>query len=428
MKTVFQNLPFQPADILLPRGCDMSLWSVVACDQYTSQPEYWQRVEERVGKAPSTLRLILPESCLEGPDVELDIMEINATMSRYLRGGVLEEHPACLIYVERTLSNGAVRHGLMGMVDLEQYDYEPGASTMIRATEGTVISRIPPRVMVRKNAPMELPHILLLADDPEKTVVEPLAERTAEMTLLYDFELMEQGGHIRGWKLNDTCMEQVAKALEKLAEPERFHARYGTKDNSVMLFAVGDGNHSLATAKECYERRKKLTQPEQWPNLPSRYALVELGNLHDDSLEFEPIHRLLTGVDPERLLADLRSAFPASFEGEGEGHVLYYAYAEKEGAITVPSPAAQLTVATLQGFLDRWLAGRWGAKIDYIHGADVAKELAQKPGSIAFLLPAMKKEELFPTVIHDGVLPRKTFSMGEAHDKRFYLEGRRIRR
>ncbi len=428
MKTLFEHLPFQPADILLPRDCNMSLWSVVACDQYTSQPEYWQRVEERVGKAPSTLRLILPESCLEGPDVELDIMEINATMSRYLRGDVLEEHPECLIYVQRTLSNGTVRHGLMGMVDLEQYNYEPGADTMIRATEGTVISRIPPRVMVRKNAPMELPHVLLLADDPEKTVVEPLAQRTEEMTALYDFELMERGGHIRGWKLNDACMEQVAQALHRLAQPEAFNQRYGTKDQSVMLFAVGDGNHSLATAKECYERSKTMTPPEQWKDLPARYALVELGNLHDDSLEFEPIHRLLTGVDPKRLLADLRAAFPTAHDGVGEGHVLYYAYGETEGAITIPDPAAQLAVATLQGFLDKWLAGRWGAKIDYIHGADVATELARRPESIAFLLPAMEKEELFPTVIHDGVLPRKTFSMGEAHDKRFYLEGRRIRR
>ena len=428
MKTLFEHLPFQPADILLPRDCDMSLWSVVACDQYTSQPEYWQRVEDRVGKAPSTLRLILPESCLEGPDVELDIMEINATMSRYLRGNVLEEHPECLIYVERTLSNGAVRHGLMGKVDLEQYNYEPGADTMIRATEGTVISRIPPRVMVRKNAPMELPHVLLLADDPEKTVVEPLAQRTEEMELLYDFELMERGGHIRGWKLNNACMEQVAAALHRLAQPEVFNARYGTEKKAVMLFAVGDGNHSLATAKECYERSKRMVPPEEWKDLPARYALVELGNLHDDSLEFEPIHRLLTGVDPKRLLMDLRAAFPTAYDGVGEGHVLHYAYGEVEGAITIPAPVAQLAVATLQGFLDKWLAGRWGAKIDYIHGADVATELARRPGSIAFLLPAMEKEELFPTVIHDGVLPRKTFSMGEAHDKRFYLEGRRIRR
>ncbi len=428
MNHMFHTLPFGPADILLPQNCDMALWSVVACDQYTSQPEYWQRVEQRVGKAPSTLRLILPESRLKAPDVEMEIMEVNNTMSRYLRENIFREYPQSLVYVERTLSNGKIRRGLVGKMDLAQYDYEPGSDAMVRATEGTVLSRIPPRVAVRKNAPVELPHVMLLADDRECTVVEPLAHQTGEMELVYDFELMEQGGHIRGWLLTGGQMEQVACALKALADPAAFNAKYGTQDLPVMLFAVGDGNHSLATAKECYERRKKLTRPEQWPDLPSRYALVELGNLHDESLEFEPIHRILTEVEPQQLLDDLKAAFPGAYEGEGEGHVLQYAFNGREGAITVPAPEAQLAVATLQNFLDLWLAEHEGAGIDYIHGADVAKELANRPDAIAFLLPAMGKEELFPTVIHDGVLPRKTFSMGEAHDKRFYLEGRRIRR
>ena len=220
------NFPFQSADILLPQSCDLSLWSVVACDQYTSQPEYWQRVEERVGRAPSALRLILPESCLEGPDVETDIMEINTTMTRYLREGRFTEYPESLIYVERTLDSGCVRHGLMGMVDLEQYDYEPGADTPVRATEGTVLSRIPPRVAVRKNAPIELPHVMLLTDDPERTVIEPLSAQTGEMELLYDFDLMERGGHLRGWRLGKKQMEQVARAMEALADPEAFRRRY----------------------------------------------------------------------------------------------------------------------------------------------------------------------------------------------------------
>lgn len=428
MEAVFEKLPFRPADILLPQGCDLGLWSVVACDQYTSQPEYWQRVEERVGKAPSTLRMILPESCLEGPSVETDIMEINNTMTRYLRENVFAEYPDSLFYVERTLSSGMVRRGLVGMVDLEQYDYEPGSSAMIRATEGTVLSRIPPRVAVRKNAPVELPHVMLLADDRQRTVIEPLSACTQEMEPLYDFELMERGGHIRGWRLNGGQAALVGQALQALADPEAFNAKYGTQGKSVMLFAVGDGNHSLATAKECYERRKRLTRPEQWPDLPSRYALVELVNLHDESLEFEPIHRLLTGLDPRQLLEDLCRAFPGAHEGEGEGHVLRYFHGYTEGEVTVPQPKAQLPVATLQGFLDHWLEEHSEVGIDYIHGEDVARELASRPRSIAFLLPAMGKEELFPTVIHDGVLPRKTFSMGEAHDKRFYLEGRRIRR
>jgi uncharacterized protein (DUF1015 family) len=429
---VFAGLPFRGADILLPRDCDWSLWSVVACDQYTSQPEYWQRVEERVGQAPSTLRLILPESCLEGPDVASDIVEINQTMARYLRSGQFCTYPDSLIYVERTLDSGRVRRGLVGMVDLEQYDYEAGSSALVRATEGTVLSRIPPRVAVRKNAPIELPHAMLLADDPDRSVVEPLGAETDEMALVYDFELMERGGHIRGWLLNEGQKARVADSLTALASPERMRARYGLKDNEPpMLFAVGDGNHSLATAKECYERQKRLTPPEQWASLPARYALCELVNLHDSSLEFEPIHRVVFGVEPEELLREMVRAYPGACAGDGAqaegGHIISYAYGATRGQIAVPNPTAQLPVGTLQTFLDAYVQGHPQARIDYIHGADVAVRLAERPDAIAFLLPAMEKEELFPTVLRDGALPRKTFSMGEAHDKRFYLEARKIR-
>ena len=428
MNELFENLPFRPADILLPKDCEYAKWSVVACDQYTSQPEYWQRVEEYVGRAPSALRLILPESCLEGPNVETDIMEINNTMSRYLREGRFSEHPGALIYVERTLDSGKVRRGLVGMVDLEQYDYEPGSSAPIRATEGTVLSRIPPRVAVRKNAPVELPHVMLLVDDPERTVIEPLSAQTGEMQVLYNFDLMERGGHIRGWELTGEQQAQVARALSALADPAKFNARYGTKDEAVMLFAVGDGNHSLATAKECYERQKRLTPPEQWATLPARYALVELDNLHDASLEFEPIHRVVFGVKPEELLEALTEYYPgAKRGGSAGGHKLAYVYGETQGIVSVPNPAAQLPVGTLQNFLDWYLAQNKGGRVDYIHGEDVVRKLAAQPDTVGFLLPAMGKEELFPTVIRDGVLPRKTFSMGEAHDKRFYLEARRIR-
>ena len=421
------ELPFRPADILLPQDCDLSLWSVVACDQYTSQPEYWQRVEDRVGRAPSALRLILPESCLEGPNVETDVMEINNTMSRYLREGRFRELPHSLIYVERTLDSGTVRRGLVGMVDLEAYDYEPGSSAPIRATEGTVLSRIPPRVAVRKNAPIELPHAMLLADDPERTVIEPLADCTEEMERLYDFDLMEHGGHLRGWRLTPLLQERVLSALAALADPAAFRARYGLEgEEPVLLFAVGDGNHSLATAKACYERQKTLVPPEQWEKLPSRYALCELVNLHDSSLEFEPIHRLVFGIRPEELLDSLVAECSAP---GGEGCSLTYAYGRWGGGeVTVKVEAGQLGVDVLQAFLDRYLERCPGARIDYIHGADVAERLArEREDTLAFLLPAMGKEELFPAVIHGGVLPRKTFSMGEACDKRFYLEARRIR-
>lgn len=426
MKNSFVNLPFQPADILVPRDCDLSKWSVVACDQYTSQPEYWARVTQRVGKEPSALHLILPESCLEGPNVEQDIAEINLTMAGYLKDDRFRAYPDAIFYVERRLDRGKIRRGLMGMVDLEQYDYEPGSPALIRATEGTVLSRIPPRVAVRKNAPIELPHVMLLTDDPGRTVIEPLADETGEMERVYNFELMERGGHITGWKLNEEQMEKVAGALIALADPAAFNARYGTNDLPVLLFAVGDGNHSLATAKECYERQKKLTPPEQWANIPARFALVELVNLHDESLEFEPIHRAVFGVEPEQLLSALIAAYPGAHYGPGEGHVLEYIYNGGEGCVTIPDPTAQLPVGTLQAFLDDYLK-KQGGRVDYIHGADVTRELALQPKCIGFLLPAMSKDELFPTVIHDGVLPRKTFSMGEAHDKRFYLEARKIR-
>jgi len=426
MEEAFHNLPFQPAHILLPRDCDLSLWSVVACDQYTSQPEYWQRVEERVGDAPSTLRLMLPECRLEGPDVEGDIAAINSTMTRYLQENRFVRYPDSIFYVERTLHSGAVRRGLIGMVDLERYDYKPEAGAAVRATEGTVLSRIPPRVAVRKNAVLELPHVMLLVDDPEKTVVEPLAAQTAQMEPVYDFELMEQGGHIRGWNLTQEQKEQVAAALTALSAPEYFRSRYGlTEEEPVMLFAVGDGNHSLATAKECYQRQKELFPPEKWESLPSRYALCELGNLHEDSLEFEPIHRVLFGVDPEDVLFNIIKLRPGG--PRDRGHDLHYVYTESEGTLRVAGTTARLPAGTLQAFLDGYLAEHPEARVDYIHGEEVVRELAKQPDALGFLLPAMSKEELFPTVIHDGALPRKTFSVGEAHDKHFYLEARKIR-
>lgn len=427
MNMGFEGLAFSPADILLPRECEYSKWAVVACDQYTSQPEYWAQVERYVASAPSALRLILPESCLDGPNVETDILEINTTMTRYLRQERFKELPNALVYVERTLRNGKIRRGLVGKVDLECYDYEPGSETPVRATEGTVMSRIPPRVAVRKNAPIELPHAMLLCDDPQKTVIGPLAERKDRMTILYDFDLMEDSGHLAGWLLDGESVDQVARALQELCAPKAFRARYGLgEDQGVFQFAVGDGNHSLATAKECYERQKRLTSPEKWEELPARYALCELVDLHDPALEFEPIHRVAFHVKGKELLEALLQAFPGAYLGEGEGHVLRYVWAEGTGSVTIPHPTQQLPVGTLQSFLDEYIPAH-GGSIDYIHGADVAAQLGRGSGNMAFLLLPMEKELLFPTVLHEGVLPRKTFSMGQAHDKRFYLEARKIR-
>ena len=426
MNQSFEKLGFYPADILLPKDVDMTKWAVVACDQFTSQPEYWQAVEDTVGNAPSTLRLILPEAKLNDPDVEQSIADINSTMEQYLESGVFQTLSDSLLYMERTQSDGKIRHGLIGMIDLEQYDFTPGSGALIRATEGTVLSRIPPRVRVREHAPIELPHVMLLIDDPDRTVIAPLTAASGEMEKGYDFELQQGGGHLRGWKLTDIQMDGVAAALEGLCTDAEMQKKYGLSGAAPLLFAVGDGNHSLATAKQCYENLKKVTPESQWGTLPARYALVEVVNNHDHALQFEPIHRVLFGVQPDQVLEAFKSFYPEAYEGRGEGHVIAYTCAEHTGFLTVPNPKVQLAVGTLQTFLDAYVQ-EYGGEVDYIHGDDVTDELGAKAGNIGFKLPAMGKEQLFKTVMTDGVLPRKTFSMGHAQDKRYYVEARRIK-
>ncbi len=422
----FESLGFYPADILLPKDADMTKWAVVACDQFTSQPEYWQAVEETVGNAPSTLRLILPEARLNGPDVEQDIAAINAAMEGYLGDGVFQTLEETLLYIERTQSDGRVRHGLIGMVDLDQYDFTPGSGALIRATEGTVLSRIPPRVRVRRDAPIELPHVMLLIDDPDRTVIEPLTAGSGAMEPLYDFDLQQGGGRLKGWKLTADQIGAVAAALTGLCSQEAMESKYGMRGAAPLLFAVGDGNHSLATAKQCYEDLKQVTPRDQWASLPARYALVEVVNNHDDALTFEPIHRVLFSVDREEFLAAFRAAYPNAYEGRGEGHVIEVVWEGHDSFITVPDPKVQLAVGTLQAVIDEYLKTH-GGEVDYIHGDDVTRELGSRPGNLGFLLPAMGKEQLFKTVMADGVLPRKTFSMGHAQDKRYYVEARKIR-
>lgn len=423
-----EKTAFSPADILLPHDCGLTKWAVVACDQYTSQPEYWERVDQYVGDAPSTLRLILPESKLESDNVDEEIRKINATMEQYLQEERLRPVEDAMIFVERKLANGKTRLGLLGKLDLEEYSYEKGSGTPIRATEGTVLSRIPPRMKVRENAPIELPHIMVLIDDPDKKIIEPLTKdvNRKQMSKIYSATLMENGGRITGSLLSKYQAKKIQEALAELGDPQRFEEFYHAPGKPVLTYAMGDGNHSLATAKACWEKLKPTLSPQEQETHPARYALVELVNLHDDSLEFEPIHRVVFGVDPQKLLTDLLAAYPGAHTGEGEGHRFTYVLPGERGTITVPNPTAQLAVGTLQNFLDRYLEEN-GGKVDYIHGEDVVEQLASQPGSIGFLLPAMSKDQLFPTVIFDGALPRKTFSMGEAHDKRFYLEARRIK-
>lgn len=420
------KIAFSPADILLPVDCGLTKWAVVACDQYTSQPEYWERVDKYVGEAPSTLRLILPESKLESDNVEEEIAKINQTMEQYLKEERLRSLDNSLIYIERKLEGGKTRYGLIGKLDLEQYDYSKGSGTPVRATEGTVLERIPPRMRVRRNAPIELPHIMVLIDDPDKNIIEPLHEATSKMSMVYKTTLMERGGQIAGYLLDKEQTEEVLTKMAALADPDRFAKYYNAEGYPVLTFAMGDGNHSLATAKACWEELKPTLSEAERETHPARYALIELTNLHDDSLEFEAIHRVLFDVDGEKLLNDYMAAYPGAHLGEGEGHQVTYILNGKKGVVTVPNPTAQLEVGTLQSFLDTYLKEN-GGKIDYIHGEDVTEQLASQPNSIGFILPCMDKDQLFPTVIFDGALPRKTFSMGEAHDKRFYLESRKIK-
>ena len=423
-----EKTAFSPADILLPYDCGLTKWAVVACDQYTSQPEYWERVDQYVGDAPSTLRLILPESKLESDGVDQEIQKIHATMEQYLQEERLRPVEDAMLFVERKLANGKTRLGLLGKLDLEEYDYSKGSGTPIRATEGTVLSRIPPRMKVREGAPIELPHIMVLIDDPDKKIIEPLTKdvNRKQMSKVYSVTLMENGGRITGSLLSKFQAQKVQEALAQLGDQKRFEEIYHAPGKPVLTYAMGDGNHSLATAKAWWEQLKPTLSPEQRETHPARYALVELVNLHDDSLEFEPIHRVVFGVEPKKLLEAFLAAYPGAHYGEGEGHQITYVLAGERGTVTVPNPTAQLAVGTLQNFLDQYLEAN-GGKVDYIHGEDVVEQLASQPDSIGFLLPAMGKDQLFPTVIFDGALPRKTFSMGEAHDKRFYLEARRIR-
>jgi uncharacterized protein (DUF1015 family) len=427
MNEQFKKTGFLPADILLPQDCDMEKWSVVACDQYTSEPEYWNEVKNFVDSAPSTFHQILPEASLKADDVGIRIENINKTMQNYIDKGLFNRIEDSFVFVERTLANGDVRHGLVGEVDLENYDYNKGASSLIRATEGTVLDRIPPRVRVREGAALELPHVMLLIDDVQETVIEPLVNQKAELDKLYDFELMQGGGHIKGWRVVGDKLDGIANALTALASPQVFNEKYGVTDDPVLLFAVGDGNHSLATAKECWEHIKK-TLPNGKLEHPARYALVELVNIHDNSLNFEPIHRVVFGVNPQKLL----SAFERFYNRKGETthssevHTIEYIYEGGRGAVTVSNPESGLAVGTLQNFLDSYIKEN-GGSVDYIHGTEIVESLGSQPENIGFTLPAMGKSELFKTVITDGVLPRKTFSMGHACDKRFYLESRKIK-
>ena len=415
------NKCFGATDILLPdfKVTDAHKWAVVACDQFTSEPEYWESARAEVGDAPSTLDIILPEVYLSESEKRIPV--INENMEKYF-SDVLVSHPDSMIYVERTQSDGSIRRGIVLAVDLEAYDYTKGASSLIRATEATVLERIPPRVAIRRHATIEAPHVMLLIDDSAKTVIEPLA--SLKLETIYDTSLMLGGGKIVGKVIGKDVQRSVADALTALITPEQMESRYGAKDLAPLLFAVGDGNHSLATAKATYEEIKaKLGEAAE--NHPARYALVEVVNIHDDALKFEPIYRVMFGVDPQDVLEKL-SVYADSLDGNAEPQKATYLFGEHTGELTFGKPVRQLTVGTLQDFIDEYIPSHKGAEVDYIHGEDSVKKLTAKENAIGFIFSGMSKDQLFKTVIFDGALPRKTFSMGHAEDKRYYMECRRI--
>lgn len=413
---------FLEADIYLPdfEHVDGTKWATVACDQFTSQPQYWHDAEELVGESASTLRLILPEVYLSETDRR--VPEINSKMREYLQG-VLICHRDTMIYVERVQSDGRIRRGIVGAIDLERYSYLANSQSLIRATEGTVLERIPPRVEIRRGADIELPHIMVLIDDERRSVIEPISRRSCEYKTAYDFDLMLGGGHVSGKFIPMSDIEKINAALSTLATEQRMRDRYES-DKAPLLFAIGDGNHSLAAAKARYEEIKaELGDAAKYH--PARYALCEMVNLHDGALDFEPIYRVMFGVDPTDVIEKFRE-YASTLDGSAKEQTVNYTYAGGMGSIKIASPISHLTVGTVQSFIDEYISTHKGATVDYIHGEDAVRELAVRDGALAFTFDGMGKDELFGAVIHDGALPRKTFSMGHARDKRYYIESRRI--
>jgi hypothetical protein len=424
--------------ILLPKpGVDLRQWAVIACDQFTSEPEYWAEVAGVVGTAPSTLHITLPEIYLDMPREGERVKAIRATMEEYLSRDLFDELSG-IVLVRRT-AGGRMRHGLMLALDLEQYDYAKGSTSLIRATEGTILERIPPRVRIRAGAPLEVPHILVLIDDPEGRVIEPLVARRSELRQIYNFDLMLGSGHLTGYAVDDReSQHAVMSALSRLGDPQVFSEKYQLPlSTPPLVFAMGDGNHSLATAKAIWEDIKDKVGMSH----PARYALVEIENIHDEGLAFEPISRVLFDVkqglaealdgfypDRYRLVPVANAnAMAALVDGaDGPEHAIGVIGPENWHVLYISQPPSNLPVGTLQAFLDAWGKSGGFGRIDYVHGRDVAERLGTQAGNLGFYLPAIDKSSFFKTVILDGALPRKTFSMGEAKEKRFYMETRRI--
>ena len=402
------ELAFQPTDFLLPANTDeLDRWPCIACDQYTSQRDYWERAERFVGEAPSTLRMIIPECWLS--EAETRIPAVQQTMRDYLAAGILQTAVrGGYILTERTTPSGR-RLGLVGAVDLEQYDFDEAVHPAIQPTELTVVERLPPRVAVRRGAPLETGHVMLLANDPMRTLIEPLYTVRSRLHCVYDVELMLSGGHLRGWAVTD------AADLQKIDDVMGAQQQ---ANGGALLFAVGDGNHSLAAAKRCWEEKKAVLGLDH----PLRYAMCEVVNLYDEALRFEPIHRIVRGIGAAALIEALTDALPLS----GTPQQLTVVTADEDTVLPVPVGEGELAVSTVQKVLDQMLKDNSAASIDYIHGEEAVRSLCADGGTVGLLLPPIDKNSFFDILNARGRMPRKTFSMGEADEKRFYMECRRL--
>ncbi|MGI6213353.1 MAG: DUF1015 domain-containing protein [Christensenellales bacterium] len=397
-------------DILLPKNVDMHKWAIVACDQFTSQPDYWQKLEELVGNEPSMLRLIFPEVYLS-TDNGARIGAIRQAMDGYIGRGIFRERKNIMVLVEREVENGAKRKGLVLAVDLEKYDWRR-VKAAIRATEDTIMERLPVRVEIRKDAQIESPHILLLIDDKENSVIEPVYNNRANLSKLYDFDLNMGGGHIIGYEVKDTA--PILSALEKLSDPELQKQKYGF--DAGIVFAVGDGNHSLATAKMCWQAMSMGLSEEEKLTHPARYALVEVVNIYDDALIFEPIHRVVFNGGEEIKEGLKRALAP----GAGILELL-----DKNGASYIPcSGNAALVIKQVQQYLES--VKKADMEIDYVHGDEHLAQVVAKKGGLGIKMPIFEKGELFNYVLNIGNLPKKAFSIGSAETKKYYLECKKI--
>ena len=428
LKEKFASMGVGLPRILLPnKDIDIAKWAVIACDQFSSEKEYWEEVYRLTEGSPSTVNLIFPEAYLSERDLETEVDTINSAMTEYLEKGYLQELSPGFILVERTTGGLPVRRGLVLSIDLEQYEFREGTHPLIRPTEGTIIDRLPPRIKIREGAALDLPHILFLIDDPDGKVIERAAEKSAEMDLLYDVELMQNGGHITGRKIDDPAiLGSIAEGLESLLEANGF------------LFAVGDGNHSLAAAKTIWENLKK-EGGEAVKNHPARWALVEVENIYDSAIIFEPIHRVLFDVDCSKLLEYLETNPGYTYRnvssmdemenavGESQGlHTIGYLDETHMGLITLTRHGMSLTAELVQDLLDSYIEKNSGIEIDYIHGEEALGNLGRTKGNAGFFLPPVKKSSFFSTIIEKGTFPRKTFSIGESEGKRYYLEARKL--